>query len=354
MGPCKSLQSCSIDRHGSRLANRTIGLEPALLFDATSAKRRADDPVWVVVLGRLRVLGRQIRPCATEPTQYTELTQDTQLTRYPVGKGSFSRFGRVNGRGYVEVARMSFRRQSTYRGAMVAGTFTNFVWGFLLASVLRSVIGAGSVGGLTRTTATSFTFLAQGLIATSRMFGDMTLVAAVRSGDVATELQRPWDWSTYRLSSDLGQSLFSTLTRGSSIVVAGWIVYRLPLPTLSNGLAFAGCTVLAAVLASRLWTMAGLASFWLVDGTGVVQMVVGAATFGAGLMVPLQIYGASVRSVLYLLPFAGLVQGPIDVFLGLRGVGLVIAHQVIWIAVLEALLRFELGAATRKLEVQGG
>jgi ABC-2 type transport system permease protein len=249
---------------------------------------------------------------------------------------------------------MSFRRQSTYRGAMIAGTFTNFVWGFLLASVLRSVIGGGSVGGLTRTTATSFTFLAQGLIATSRMFGDMTLVAAVRSGDVATELQRPWDWSVYRLSSDLGQSLFSTLTRGMSIVVAGWVVYRLPLPTLSNGLAFGACAALAAVLASRLWTMAGLASFWLVDGTGVVQMVVGAATFGAGLMVPLQIYGASVRSVLYLLPFAGLVQGPIDVFLGLRGVGLVIAHQVIWIAILEVLLRFQLGAATRKLEVQGG
>lgn len=121
----------------------------------------------------------------------------------------------VNGRLYVEVVRMSFRRQSTYRGAMVAGTFTNVVWGFLLASVLRSVIGNGDVGGLTKTTATSFTFLAQGLIATVRMFGDMTPVASVRSGDVATELQRPWDWSAFRLSSDLGQSLFSTLTRGA-------------------------------------------------------------------------------------------------------------------------------------------
>ena len=152
------------------------------------------------------------------------------------GLRRISRFDAVNGRLYVEVTRMSFRRQSTYRGAMVAGTFTNFVWGFLLASVLRSVIGDGNVGGLTRTTATSFTFLAQGLIATARMFGDMTLVTAVRSGDVATELQRPWDWSAYRLSSDLGQSFFSTLTRGASIVVAGWVVYRLPLPAVSTDL----------------------------------------------------------------------------------------------------------------------
>jgi ABC-2 type transport system permease protein len=249
---------------------------------------------------------------------------------------------------------MSFRRQSTYRGAMVAGTFTNFVWGFLLASVLRSVIADGSVGGLTRTTATSFTFLAQGLIATSRMFGDMNLVALVRSGDVATELQRPWDWSVYRLSSDLGQSLFSSVTRGSVIVISGWVVYRLPLPSLGHALAFVACAVLAAVLASRLWTMAGVASFWLVDGTGVVQMIVGVATFGAGLIVPLQIYGDGLRHVLYALPFSGLVQGPIDVFLGLRGVGAVVMHQLVWIAVLEVLLRVELAAATRKLEVQGG
>lgn len=265
-----------------------------------------------------------------------------------------SRFGGVNGRLYVEVARMSFRRQSTYRGAMVAGTFTNFVWGFLLASVLRSVIGDGNVGGLTKMTATSFTFLAQGLIATARMFGDLSLVASVRSGDVATELQRPWDWSAYRLSSDLGQSLFSTLTRGASIVVAGWVIYQLPLPAASSVLAFAACVVLSAVLASRLWTMAGLASFWLVDGTGVVQMVVGAATFGAGLIVPLQIFGDGIRQSLYLLPFAGLVQGPIDVFLGLRSVIAVLSLQLIWIVILELALRLELGAATKKLEVQGG
>lgn len=260
----------------------------------------------------------------------------------------------MNGRLYVEVARMSFRRQSTYRGAMVAGTFTNFVWGFLLASVLRSVIGDGSVGGLTRTTVTAFTFLSQGLIATARMFGDATLVASVRSGDVATELQRPWDWSAYRLSSDLGQSLFSTFTRGASIVVAGWVIYRLPLPVFSNLLAFTVCAVLSAVLASRLWTMAGLASFWLVDGTGVMQMVVAAATFGAGLIVPLQIFGDGIRQMLYLLPFAGLVQGPIDVFLGLRGVTAVLSLQVVWIVLLELALRLELGAATKKLEVQGG
>jgi ABC-2 type transport system permease protein len=216
------------------------------------------------------------------------------------------------------------------------------------------VIADANVGGLTKTTATSFTFLAQGLIATSRMFGDFSLVASVRSGDVATELQRPWDWSSYRLSSDLGQSVFSTLTRGASIVVAGWAAYRLPLPTSANALAFVPCVVLAAVLGSRLWTMAGVASFWLVDGTGVVQVVVAVATFAGGLVIPLQLLGPTLRSALGVLPFTGLVQGPVDVALGLERSGPVIAHQLIWIVILEVLLRFELRAACRRLEVQGG
>ena len=44
---------------------------------------------------------------------------------------------------YVEVARATYARISTYRSATVAGVFTNTVFGFLLASV-RSAYTARS------------------------------------------------------------------------------------------------------------------------------------------------------------------------------------------------------------------
>ena len=40
---------------------------------------------------------------------------------------------------YVEVARRTYARTSTYRSATVAGVFTNTVFGFLLAYVLQAV-----------------------------------------------------------------------------------------------------------------------------------------------------------------------------------------------------------------------
>lgn len=255
---------------------------------------------------------------------------------------------------YTAVARMAFRRQSTYRGAMIAGGFTNLVFGFILASVLRSVLGGRAVGGLTSESATAFVFLSQGLIATVSLFGDFSLVAAVRNGDVAIELLRPWNWLMYRLSADLGKSVFQTLTRGIAIAVPGWIAYRLALPNLSLVLPFLVTVLLAVVLASQLWTLCGVASFWLVDGSGVMQLAVALAMVGSGLNLPLPLYPSWLQPVLYASPFSGLVQGPADVLLGLRSIVPVVAHQLVWILVLNVGLRIELRAAVSKLEIQGG
>jgi ABC-2 type transport system permease protein len=255
---------------------------------------------------------------------------------------------------YAEVARLSFRRFSFYRGAMLAGAFTNIVFGFIRAGVLRSAVGDSITNGLTQTNATQLVFLSQALIATTMLFGDYSLIALVKSGDVATELHRPWDWSIYRLASDLGRSAYQTITRSLLITVVGWLAYQLPIPSVDRILLFLFSCILAAVLASRLWTIAGLAAFWLVEATGVMQVGVAIGMFGTGLLVPLQVFPDGVAEILRLLPFASLLQGPVDIPLGLRGVGPILALQVFWIIVLEALLRIELRAAVRKLEVQGG
>jgi ABC-2 type transport system permease protein len=260
----------------------------------------------------------------------------------------------VNIRLYAEVARLSFRRFSVYRGAMFAGTFTNTVFGFIRAAVLRDSIGASSVAGLTATSATQLVFLGQAMIAITMLFGDYSLIALVKSGDVATELHRPWDWSVYRLASDLGRSAYHAMTRGVLIAVIGWLAFRLPVPQLGNVAWFAVTATLAAVLASRIWTMAGLSAFWLVEATGVMQVGVALATFSTGLLVPLQLFPDRFADVLYVLPFASLLQGPIEVLLGIRSPLLVIGLQLMWIAGAECLLRWELRAALRKLEVQGG
>ncbi len=237
---------------------------------------------------------------------------------------------------------------------MFAGMFTNFVFGVIRAGVLRSAIGTSTVNGLTRTSATAFVFVSQAMIAVTSLFGDFGLVNMVKSGDVATELHRPWDWSVYRLSTDLGRSAFQAATRGISIAAAGWLLYRLAVPPVDRLGAFAVVAALAAMLASRIWTIGGMCAFWLVDATGVVQFFVALAMLSTGLIVPLQIFPDRLAAILSYSPFASLIQRPADVLLGQRGVLPVVALQLLWIAVLELVLRIELRAATRKLELQGG
>jgi ABC-2 type transport system permease protein len=192
------------------------------------------------------------------------------------------------------------------------------------------------------------------MLSVTSLFGDYALVGLVKSGDVATELHRPWDWSLYRLGNDLGKSAFAGITRGLAIAVGGWLMFALPAPELRRILMFLITVVLAAVLASRIWTISGIAAFWLVDATGVVQLFVAFAMFTTGLVVPLQILPEVLGAAFGYSPFASLIQRPTDVLLAQRSLAPVVAVQVGWIAVFEIILRLELLAATRRLEVQGG
>jgi ABC-2 type transport system permease protein len=81
------------------------------------------------------------------------------------------------------------------------------------------------------------------------------------------------------------------------------------------------------------------------------------STFLSGFIVPLAIFPPVWRAVAEALPFAGMLQTPVDIFLGKdTGMGLLAALglQVLWTLVLLGIGRWLLALATRRLVVQGG
>src|SRR5437763_13887945 len=89
---------------------------------------------------------------------------------------------------YWEVARRSYRRFSTYRGATFAGVFTNTVFGFLKAYVLLAVFRSKThVGSFDAVDVVTFTFVTQGLLATVGAFGELDLSDRIRTGDVVSD-----------------------------------------------------------------------------------------------------------------------------------------------------------------------
>ena len=260
---------------------------------------------------------------------------------------------------HVAVARRSFRRWSTYRAATVAGVLTNTVFGYLRAYVLIAVVAAGGVvGEWDEATLVTFAFVTQALLAGTGAFGEPELAERVRTGDVVVDLYRPVDLQTWWLASWCGRAGFLLLARGVPPILLGAVVFDLRVPeSPPMWLAVVVSFVVASLIGFALRFLVNLTAFWLVQNQGLDQLVTITVTFFGGLLVPLALFPAWLEPVARATPFAAMIQYPAEVFLGLHsgaGVLAVLALQVAWFGALIGVGRVVLGAATRKVELQGG
>jgi ABC-2 type transport system permease protein len=261
---------------------------------------------------------------------------------------------------YAQLARRSFRRMTTYRGATFAGVFTNTVFGFLRAYVLLAVLEARpGTGGFDAADAITYTFVTQGMLATVYAFGENDIANRIRTGDVVADLYRPVDFQGYWLATDLGRAAFHAIFRGVPPTLVGALAFgiRLP-PTAWIFLAFMVSVALAVVVSFGIRFLVSLTGFWLLDTRGVWQIVSITSVFLAGLAIPLSFFPDSVATVARWLPFASIAQLPLEIFLGKHGALLDVAgllvRQASWAIVLLAAGRVVGARAYRKVVVQGG
>jgi len=272
-----------------------------------------------------------------------------------------SSFGRLGPslRLYWEVARRGYRRYAAYRGATLAGVFTNSVFGFMRAYVLIALFRSRPhVGGYTLADALTYTWLTQGALMAIYIWGWYEIGIRIRSGDIVSDLQRPIDFQGYWLAQDLGRALYHAIFRGVPPFLLGALVFHLRLPAHPATYALFALSMTFAVCVSFGFRFIfNILAFWLMDYRGVMGMAAVFWTFLSGFALPLAIFPPVWRTIAEALPFAGMVQTPVDIFLeqsqGLALVG-VMLRQLLWALVLLLLGRWLLAAATRKLVVQGG
>jgi ABC-2 type transport system permease protein len=258
-----------------------------------------------------------------------------------------------------ELARRGYGRYAAYPGATWAGVFTNTFFGFLIAYTLLAVFEQrDAVGDYDARDAVTYTWLAQGMLMTIYLWGWFEVALRVRSGDVATDLQRPLDFQGYWLAQDLGRAAYHALFRGVPPFVLGALVFDVLVPgNPLVWLAFLASVTLAVVTSFAFRFLFNLAAFWLLDyrGAGVLAMV--ASTFFSGQIVPIAFFPHWLAVLAWSLPFAAMVQAPIEIWLGhAEGIELLglIALQAFWAGALLLAGRAVLAAGMRKLVIQGG
>ncbi len=259
---------------------------------------------------------------------------------------------------YVEVARRTYARISTYRSATVAGVFTNTVFGFLLAYVMLAVYSErDTVGGFTALDTLTFTFVAQGLLMPLGLFGGTEIADRISSGDVIVDLQRPYDHQAWWGAVDYGKAGYYLLFRGIPPFVAGALVFDLSVPDPARGLAFLVSVGLGIAVAFGWRYLLQLSGFWLLDVRGPNQLGWLAAQFLSGAFIPLYFFPDPLERLCRLLPFASMLQVPAEIWLGRHEGGdllLVWALQLAWAIALVVAGRAVMARAVRRVVVQGG
>lgn len=264
---------------------------------------------------------------------------------------------------YLAVAAGGFRRYATYGTATAAGVFTNTVFGFIVAYTYIALWDERpGLGGYDQAQALTFVWVSQALLAAVALIGggfQEELQERVRTGDIAVDLYRPADLQMWWLAADLGRAAFQLAGRGVLPLVAGALAFPLALPVdPARWLLFLVSVTLGLVVSFALRYLLGLAAFWLMDGAGINLMATVVTIFFSGMLLPLTVFPGGFGELVRALPWAAMLQVPMDVLLGEHsGAGAAagaLAFQVGWAVVLLGTGRLVQAAATRKVVVQGG
>ncbi|MGA5124044.1 ABC transporter permease [Streptomyces pseudogriseolus] len=260
---------------------------------------------------------------------------------------------------YLAVAARGFRRYASYRAATAAGVFTNTVFGLILVYTYLALWDERpDLGGYDQAQAVTYVWLGQCLFAALALQGggvEFELMERIRTGEIAVDLYRPADLQLWWLASDLGRAAFQLLGRGVVPFLVGGLFFPTALPSRFDAWAwFAVALTLAALVSFGIRYLVALSVFWLLDGTGVNQVMMICGVFFSGMVLPLNAFPGGFGDVARALPWAAQLQVPADVLMGETGVAGACAFQAMWAVVLLAAGRLVQSAATRRVVVQGG
>jgi ABC-2 type transport system permease protein len=256
---------------------------------------------------------------------------------------------------YLALLRAGFRRQSTYRLAVLSGLGANVFFGVLRTAVFLALYRErDAVAGLEVADALTYVWLGQAMFGVWLVGWLLEFPESVRSGAFAVELLRPGDPYLRLLAFDLGRNLAQMVVRSTLPLAVAAAALTATLPASPAGwLALAVSMLLAAVVGFQIRFLVLACAFWTADYRFLYQLASSVLWLLSGFVVPTDFLPGPVRAVADASPLYAILMAPLDVALG-RGGMRVLAVQAAWIAVLVLAGRLVMVWGTRRSVVHGG
>ncbi len=267
---------------------------------------------------------------------------------------------------YLWLMRLTFLKLMAYRMRYVTGiaTYGIFVAGqYFIWKAVWQANGLAPDQELDHLTLPQLTtYLAVGYIARAAYFTntDGEIASRFQNGDVSLDLLKPMDFHGQWLAQAVGETSFRVLFFALPMALVLVPLFGVLPPAGDGWWQFPLLFVMAFAINAELNLLAGTASFWLEDITGLMSLKRNLIMLLSGLMVPLHFLPAFLADAISLLPFALISYYPTMAYVGRLGHGEVPAFaQVVilglaWMAALRGLNMALWHRARTRLEVQGG
>ena len=263
---------------------------------------------------------------------------------------------------YLSIFRIRFIHSVQYRIVVFSLVFTGFLWGWMLVLAYCAFYRSDpDAFPMTLSQTVSYMWLQQLFLNMfSIVFTDHEIESSVESGTITYELIRPVDLYGRWFSRACATRVAYTVFRLPLLIILFFIPqpYGLSLPPdIFQSILFVPSVILALGVTVSLTMTMYVTLFYTVSFGGVYVMVIAAASFLTGALIPFPFLPSPVRSVLEALPFAAMQNMPFRIYNGniagfdtLRGV----VFQMCWLVLLIAAGKFLMRRALNKVIVQGG
>ncbi|MBN1519345.1 MAG: ABC-2 family transporter protein [Spirochaetales bacterium] len=263
---------------------------------------------------------------------------------------------------YSVAASTSLRERTMYLGNFTASMLTYGLFVFIFSRVWAGAYaGRSEIAGYTQSMAVWYFIVAE---ITSFGFGRYFwgLSRDVKSGQVAYQLGRPYDFVAYNYAERVGGSLADAAVILAEGLAVGFLLVGTP-PSAGGGLGaeilrgglLAVSLLLAGSLNFLLHFSISLTAFWLEENDAfywVYQKLV----LVVGTLVPIEFLPDTVAAAALWTPFPYLSWAPARVFVAFSPADALslIARQLAWVAFAVLLARAVFSLSSRRVALNGG
>ena len=268
----------------------------------------------------------------------------------------------LNIKAYLAILKLRFAVQLQYRAAAFAGFFTQFFFGFIRVMVFHAFYATSAAAQpMSLQQSVNYIWVSQATFRMQPWDGDTEILALIRSGNVAYELCRPLNLCFIWYCRLISQRLVQALLAGTPLFIIAFFLpkgYGVTLPVSpAAGAAWLISTAIALLLGCAISTLLTISALWTLSGDGVRRIVPPVIMVLSGIAVPVAFFPDAMQTVLKVLPFSGLIDIPLRLYLGMIPASGVFSFgllELAWTGIFVFLGLQLLAVAMKRVVVQGG